>query len=60
MAKTVFLTPTKDATRRRQLYNFLSFNLAYMRHVPFELLCIRKGIGIIARSTLHNLRIYIP
>jgi hypothetical protein len=37
MAKTLFfLAATNDATRRRQLYSFLTFKLAYIRHVPFE------------------------
>jgi hypothetical protein len=60
MAQTFFfLTVTNDATRRRQLYNFLAFKLAYIGHVTFELVYIRKGIGIINRFTLRNLKTYI-
>jgi len=61
MAKTLFsLIATNDATLRRQLYNFLAFKLAHIRHVPFGLVYIRKGIGIINRFTLRNLKTYTP
>jgi len=61
IAKTHFSLPTtNEATLRRQLYNFLAFKLAYICHVPFGPVCIRKGIGIINIFTLRNLKTYIP
>ena len=60
MAKTIlFLTAKSDATQSHQLYNFLAFKSAYIRHVPFELVCIRNGVGIINSFTLCNSKTYI-